>query len=56
MKLTKRQKQDLDLIHKTKQSRTLLIYNVVDVCCNNKKEILEMLESELKELGVFKNE
>ena len=52
MKLTKRQKEDLDLIHKVKQERTLLIYNIVEIC-KNRQEILERLHSELQELGVF---
>jgi len=50
--MNKRQKEDLDLILRSKQSRTLLIYNICEIC-KDKNEILQVLESELKELGVF---
>ena len=42
----------LKLAQEVRQDRTLLIYNIV-LTCKDKQEILEVLESELKEIGVF---
>ena len=45
-------KKMLDLAKEIRQNRTLLIYNICQTC-KDKQEILEVLESELKEIGVF---
>ncbi len=55
--MNKRQKEDLELILRTKQSRTLLIYNMIGLMNVNREydTILRVLESELKELEVTIN-
>ncbi len=55
--MNKRQKEDLELILRTKQSRTLLIYNMIGLMNADREydTILRVLESELKELEVTIN-
>jgi len=42
----------LEMCHRVRQDRTLLIYNMVEMS-KDRKEILEWLHTELQELGVF---
>lgn len=51
--MNKTQKLMIQSAARARQDRTLLIYNIAELC-KDKQEILGVLESELKQLGVFK--